>query len=152
MPTITDLNATNSSFILQYGSYTDFNIWVLVIIIGVSLILISRYLSSKDDVGRFLISILAFIFGIASVWGSLGVAHFDYAHAATLVSNESSINQSITYDYVYPVQQVVASPWLTAITIILTIFAFLNALDIFMVMMQRADIDEKKRGGRGVRI
>jgi len=152
MPTIQDLNATNSSFILQYGKYTDFNIWVMIIVVSVGLVLISRYLPTKDDVGRFLISVLAFIFGFAAIWGSLGVAHFDYAHAATLISNESTINQSITYDYVYPVQQVVASPWLTAICVILTIFTFLNALDIFMIMMQRPEVDERKKGGRGIKI
>jgi hypothetical protein len=152
MPTIQDLNATNSSFVLQYGKYIDFNTWIAILGTAVILILVSRYLPGKDDVGRFLIATLAFIFAVAAIWGSLGVAHLDYTHGATVIANNSDINQSITYDYVYPVQQVVSSTWLTVVCILIAIFSFLNALDIFMVMMQRPEVDEKKKGGRGMRI
>ena len=153
MPTIQSLsNASNNSFILQYGSYTDFNVWILILAVIIILIIASRYISQRDDVGRLLIATLAVIFSVAAVWGSLGVAHFGYTQGATLMDNESTINQTITYNYVYPVQQVIAAPWLTGVSIAILVFSFLNALDIFLVMMQTPSIDDaKKKSGRGVR-
>lgn len=154
MPVIQTLNATNASFTLQYGKYTDFNLWVIVIVISLALMILSRYMSQKDDVGKFLISVLSIIFALAAVWGSLGVAHFDYTQSNMVTVNSTGVdNQSITYTYIYPVQQVVSSPWLTGLCIVLLIFTFLNALDILIVIMQKPSIDDmKKRGGRGIRI
>jgi hypothetical protein len=154
MPMISTLNnATNASFVLKYGNYTDFNIWVMVFAIMIILVIASRYINSRDDVGRLLIATLAVIFGLAAVYGSLGVAHFDYAQGATLISNNSTVNESITYNYVYPVQQVIANQWITAISIVMMIFAILNAIDIFIVMLERPNVDDmKKKGGRGIRI
>jgi hypothetical protein len=153
MPTIQSLsNASNNSFILQYGNYTDFNIWILILAVIIILIIASRYISQRDDVGRLLIATLAVIFSVAAVWGSLGVAHFSYTSGATLIDNESTINQSISYNYIYPVQQVIAAGWLTGVTIAILVFTFLNALDIFLIMMQTPSVDNmKKKNGRGVR-
>lgn len=154
MPMISTLNnATNASFILRYGNYTDFNLWIFVFIIMIGLIIASRYINSRDDIGRLLIATLAVIFAVAAVFGSLGVARFDYTQGATLVSNNSTINETISYSYIYPIQQIIASPWITGIAIVLLIFAFLNALDIFIVMLERPNVDDvKKKGGRGIRI
>jgi hypothetical protein len=152
MPYIQTLNATNASFVLQYGKYTDFNLWAMVFGIIIILMIASRYLPSKDDVGKFLIATLAVIFALAATYGSLGVSHFSYTEGATLL-NDSIVNQTITYNYIYPVQQVVSTPWLTVICIIMVIFSFLNALDILIVMMERPNVDNmKKKGGRGLRI
>jgi phosphoglycerol transferase MdoB-like AlkP superfamily enzyme len=152
MPMIQTLNATNSSFILEYGRYTDFNVWVLLLILVIGLIITSRYLARKDDVGRLLLSVLSIVFSVAVVWGSLSLAYFDYAQGASLIDNQSTINQSITYTYIYPVQQILSSPALTGVAIAILIFSFLNALDIFLVMMQTPSVDDmKKKGGRGVR-
>ena len=153
MPTIQTLNATNASFTLQYGKYTDFNLWIVIFAIIIILILASRYLNAKDDVGRLLIATLSVIFALAAVYGSLGVAHFDYTQGATIIDNASTVNESITYNYIFPVQQVIASPWLTAVCIVMLILSFLNAVDIFLVMMQRPNVDDtKKKGGRGIRL
>jgi len=154
MPMISTLNnATNASFILRYGNYTDFNLWIFVFVIMIGLIIASRYINSRDDIGRLLIATLAVIFAVAAVFGSLGVARFDYTQGATLVSNNSTINETISYSYIYPIQQIIASPWITGIAIVLLIFAFLNALDIFIVMLERPNVDDvKKKGGRGIRI
>ena len=147
MPVISNLSAANSSFIIQYGNYTDFNIWILVMAISLGLMLASRYISLRDEGGRFLISVLAVLLAGSSIWMSLGIAHFEYTSGASLVANNSSINQSITYNYIYPVQQVVASPTLTIICIVLTIITFLNALDIFLNIIQKAPESEIKKGG-----
>ena len=154
MPVISSLNnATNASFVLRYGNYTDFNLWIFIFIIMIGLIIARRYINSRDDVGRLLVATLAVIFAAAAVFGSLGVAHFDYTQGATLVSNNSSINETISYSYIYPIQQVIASPWITGIAIVMLIFSFLNALDIFIVMLERPNTDGmKKKGGRGIKI
>jgi hypothetical protein len=153
MPSIQTLNATNASFILKYGNYTDFNLWVVLLVFIIILIIASRYLNQRDDIGRLLISVLAVIFSLSALYGSLGLAHFDYTQGASLIDNQSTINQSITYSYIYPVQQVISSPWLTGVCIVLLVLSFLNALDIFLVMMQRPSVDDmKKKGGRGVRL
>jgi phosphoglycerol transferase MdoB-like AlkP superfamily enzyme len=153
MPVIQSLNnASNASFVMQYGAYTDFNLWVLLLAIALILMLASRYLPPKDDTGRFITAVLAVIFGVAVVWGSLGVAHFDYMQGATY-TNTTDVNESIVYNYIYPVQQVIATPWLTGVCVVILIFAVLNAIDIFLIMMQRPNVDDmKKRGGRGLRI
>lgn len=153
MPVIQSLNATNASFILQYGRYTDFNIWIVLLVFIILLLIASRYINPRDDIGRLLVSVLAVIFSVAALYGSLGLAHFDYTTGAALIDNQSTINQTISYNFVYPVQQVIASPWLTAVCVVLLILSFLNALDIFLIMMQRPSSDDlKKKGGRGVRL
>lgn len=154
MPVIQTLNnATNASFVLKYGNYTDFNLWIFIFIIMILLVIASRYINQRDDVGRLLVATLAVIFGLAAVFGSLGVAHFDYTQGATLVSNNSTINETISYSYIYPVMQSINSPWLTGISIVMLIFSFLNALDIFIIMIERPNVDDmKKKGGRGIRI
>jgi hypothetical protein len=144
MPVISNLTASNSSFVIQYGNYMDFNVWVLIIVASVILMLASRYISNRDEAGRFLISVLSVLLAIAAIWGSLGLAHLEYTQGASLVSDDGSI--ITTTNYVYGVQQVVASPALTIICIVLTIFAFLNALDIFITIMQKAP-EETKKGG-----
>jgi hypothetical protein len=112
----------------------------------------SRLLPAKDDVGRVLVSVMAIIFAIAAVYGSLGVANLDYTQGASLI-NSSAVNESITYNYVYPVQQVVSTPWLTGVCIVLLIFAILNAVDMFLIMLERPNVDDmKKKGGRGIKI
>lgn len=153
MPFIQTLNATNNSFVLQYKGYTDFNIWVMMFVAIIILLIASRYLSQRDDIGKLIVATLAVIFCLAATWGSLGIAHFDYANGATLIDNASTINQSITYNYIYPTMQVVSSPAITAVCVILLIISILNVIDIFLVMMQRPNNDDiKKKGGRGVRI
>lgn len=147
MPVINNLTASNSSFVIQYGNYTDFNIWILIIGISIILMIVSRYISNRDESGRFLISVLAVLLAVAAVWMSLGIAHLDYTSGASLVSNNSSLNETITYNYVYPVQQVVASAASTIICILITIFAFLNALDIFITIVQKAPEEEHNKGG-----
>jgi hypothetical protein len=150
MPVIDNLSAANSSFVIQYGNYTDFNIWILLIGASILLMLASRFISNRDEAGRFILSVLSVLLAIAAIWGSLGIAHFNYTSGATMVSNNSSPNQSITYNYIYPVQQVVASPASTIVCIILTIFVFLNALDIFITILQKAPEAEAARPKRGV--
>jgi|WetSurMetagenome_2_1015567.scaffolds.fasta_scaffold66737_3 hypothetical protein len=150
MPVINNLTASNSSFVIQYGNYMDFNIWLLIVAISIGLMLFSRYISNKDEAGRFLLSVLAVLLAIAAIWGSLSLAHLDYTSGASIISNDSTINESITYNYVYPVQQVVASQGLTIICIILTIFVFLNALDIFITILQKPqEQDMKTKRGVG---
>lgn len=151
MPVISNLTASNSSFIIQYGNYMDFNIWVLIIAVSVILMLVSRYISAKDEAGRFLLSVLSVILAISAIWGSLGLAHLEYTQGASLTNvTNTTLNESITYNYVYPVQQVVASPALTIICIVLTIFTFLNALDIFITILQKPpEQDMKMKRGVG---
>jgi hypothetical protein len=152
MPIIQTLNATNASFVMQYGKYTDFNLWLIIVVLSILLILASRVLSQRDDVGRLLVATLAVIFALVTVWGSLSVSYLNYTAGATITGNDTT-NHSIIYNYVYPTQQVIASPWLTGVCIVLLIFSFLNAVDIFLVMMQRPSADDtKKKGGRGIRI
>lgn len=151
MPVISNLTASNSSFIIKYGNYMDFNIWVLIIAVSVILMLVSRYISAKDEAGRFLLSVLSVILAISAIWGSLGLAHLEYTQGASLTNvTNTTLNESITYNYVYPVQQVVASPALTIICIVLTIFTFLNALDIFITILQKPpEQDMKMKRGVG---
>jgi hypothetical protein len=152
MPIVQSVNATNASYAIQYGQYTDFNIWVLILTIAIILMIASRCLNQRDDVGRLIIATLSVIFSLVAVLSSLSVAHIGYTNGATSIINGST-NSSMTYNYIYPVQQVVTSPWLTGICIVLLIFTFLNAVDIFLVMMQRPTVDDtKKKGGRGIRI
>jgi hypothetical protein len=153
MPVIQSLNATNASFVLKYGSATDFSLWIMILAIIIILILASRFLPSKDDVGRFLIAVLSVIFAVAAVWGSLGLAHFDYTQGASTVDNSSDLNQTVTYNYIYPVQQSISSPWLTGICIVVLVFTFLNALDILLIMLQRPDANDlQRKKGRGLKI
>lgn len=152
MPYIPVLNASNASFILRYGNYTDFNLWLLCFAAMIILMIASRLLPTKDDVGRVLVSVLAIIFALAAVYGSLGVANLDYTQGATL-SNETVDNITTTYNYVYPVQGVISSPWLTSVCVVLLIFSILNAIDHFLIMLERPNVDNmKKKGGRGIRI
>lgn len=153
MPIINDLNATNASFVLQYGKYTDFNLWITMFFVTLGLMIASRCFPSKDDVGRFLIAALAFVFSIAAIWGSLGIAYIGHAPGATSVITNfnNDPNQTVTYTYEYPTQEVVANSWVTFVCIIVTIFSFINALDIYIVMMQRPDVDENRKTGRGVK-
>ena len=152
MPYIPVLNATNASFVLKYGNYTDFNLWVICFAIIIILMVASRLLPSRDDVGKLLVAVLSVIFALAAVYGSLSIAHLDYTQGASII-NESVMNESVTYNYIYPVQQAVSTGWLTGICIVLLIFSILNAVDIFIVMMERPNVDNmKKKGGRGIRI
>lgn len=152
MPYIPVLNATNASFILKYGNFTDFNLWVMCFAIIIILMIASRLLPQRDDVGKLLVAVLSVIFAVAAVYGSLSIAHLDYTQGATIV-NESVMNESVTYNYIYPVQQAISTAWLTGICIVLLIFSILNAIDIFIVMMERPNVDNmKKKGGRGIRI
>jgi hypothetical protein len=84
MPVIDNLSAANSSFIIQYGNYTDFNIWILLIGASILLMLASRFISNRDEAGRFILSVLSVLLAIAAIWGSLGIAHFDYTSGATM--------------------------------------------------------------------
>ena len=153
MSYISTLNATNASFVFRYGNYTDFNLWVLIFAIIIILMVASRYMPPKDDIGKLLVSVLAVIFALAAVWGSLGVAHLNFTNGATLIDNESTVDQTITYNYMFPTQQVISSAWLTGVCIVMLIFSFLNALDFFILMLERPNVDNmKKKGGRGLKI
>jgi hypothetical protein len=153
MPVVTSLNATNASFTLTYGNYIDFNTWFIIFLLCLAFILMSRFLNPRDDVGRFIVAGLAFVFGIASIWGSLGLARFDFGQGASMVLTNTSSNQTISYNYIYPVEQVIASNWITILCVVLTIIAFVNGLDIIIRMLERSDEEEeRKRRGRGIRI
>jgi len=152
MPYIPVLNASNASFVLKYGNFVDFNLWLLCFAVMIILIIASRLLSPKDDVGKVLISILAIIFALAAVYGSLGVANLGYTQGASL-ENQSELNITTTYNYIYPVQQSINSVWLTSLCIIMLIFSILNAVDHVLIMFERPNVDNmKKKGGRGIRI
>ena len=151
MPVIQAINASNASFIFQYGKYTDFNLWIIIVLLSIILLIVSRYLPAKDDVGKFLISVLSIVFAFAAIWGSLGIAYFDYTPGVTVVDNQS-INESINYHYVYPVEKVVTSPWITGLCIVLFVLSILNAADIILTMLQRPSEEELRKRGRGLRI
>jgi hypothetical protein len=151
MPYIPVLNASNASFVLKYGNYTDFNLWLLCFAAMIILMVASRLLPPKDDVGKVLVSVLAIIFALAAVYGSLGVANLDYTQGASQV-NETELNITTTYNYIYPVQQSINSTWLTALCIVMLIFSILNAIDHFLIMLERPTGDNIKKKGGGFRI
>ena len=136
MPTISNLTASNSSFIVQHGNYFDFNIFVLFLICTLGLLAYSAYIYKSNQSSGFIFSAIAILLAITATFGSLSVAHFSTVEGAVLAGNNTSVNQTITYSYIYPTQQVVASPILTVFCIILTIFAVLNCLFIFARILQ----------------
>lgn len=155
MSSITCLNCTNSSYTLTYGKYLDFNIWVMIFVAILALIIISRYFIGKnDDVGSFLTSAMSIVFALALVYGSLSVAYFDYTTGAinTVSVLENNTTTNYTYTHVFPVQKVIASNYLTIISIVVVIITILNGVDIIIRMLERPDETQVKQRGRGLRL
>jgi hypothetical protein len=144
MPIIADLNATNSSLLISSGNYVDFNMWLLIFGVGLAMIIVSR-IFAKDQTGGLLIGIMGFIFSVGATWTSLSVARIDNAVGAFVV------NENITTQYVYPTIQPMNSTALTMLCIIVTVFAALNVIDLFLSILQRPP-QEPKKPGRGVKI
>lgn len=145
---LTLINSSNSSFILPIGKYTDFNIWIIIFIFAMIFIIGSRFLSSREESGRLIIAVIGLVLMIVTLYGSLGLAHVSYATGATI-----AVTNTTDQVYVYPVITPLAAPWLTAVCVVLLILAFLNALDIFLALMQKPEVtDMKKKEGRGVRL
>ena len=150
MPIINNISSQNSSFVLQYGAYSDFNLFLLMVSIAIVLTIVSRFLSTRDETGRLLVAVLAVLIGVAGLWMSLGVAVLGFASGATLSNNTSG--SQIVYNAIFPTQQVIASPILTIICLVILIFSVLNALDIFISIIQRAPEVSKQQGGSGFSI
>lgn len=150
MPLITDLNATNASYVLQYTPYTDFNLWIIILISSILFLVFSRYISYRDDVGKIICAIIAMILSFAASYGSLSVAHLSFATTAvSKIENSSLINSStiIEYNYVYPVKEVITANWLTIACIIFSIIAIINLIDMIVTTIQnirRDKVDENK--------
>lgn len=145
MPLITDLNATNGSYVLQYVPYTDFNLWIVILISSILFLVFSRYINYHDDVGKIICAVIAMILSFAASFGSLSVAHLSFATSAiSKIENSSLINSTtiIEYNYVYPVKEVITANWLTIACVIFSIIAVINMADMVITTIQNIRRDK----------
>jgi membrane-anchored glycerophosphoryl diester phosphodiesterase (GDPDase) len=153
MSSISNLTSTNASFAFSSTNYTDFNIWIALIVIALAGFAISRILSQQDHVGRVITSVISFISAFAATWGSLSLAHISSSVGAVQTINQS-VNTTVQTQYVYPLIQNVSSPWITGFCIVILILTFLNGVDVLFTLLnfgapepkRETEIDRWKMG------
>jgi len=131
-----------NSVVLQQGAFIDFNLWLVIFATGIVLLFVSRILA-KDSSGSLLTAMMSFLLLIAATWMSLSIAVITHSVGQTVVINGTTMN------YAFPIYQSMASRGLTAICIVVTILAFLNLVDLFLLMLQSPPKEDQKKG-RGV--
>lgn len=143
------LNASNSSMVFTYGSYTDFNIWVLLFICGILFMIFSRVVS-KDVFGRIICGVVSIIFLLTAMWSSLSLAHLGYAVGATSeMINQTNgttylLTETTKYNYIYPSQQVIGAGWITIICAIFLIISIINLVDIILLIIDNIKSEERR--------
>jgi hypothetical protein len=129
MPVITNLNATNSSFLVSAGNYVDFNIWLLLFGTAIALLVVSRFFK-KDYTSSLMVGILSFLLSVAALWSSLSVARIDSAASASVVVGNT------TQQYLFPAITPLNSLPLTIVCVIVTVLCALSLIDTFLVLVQ----------------
>jgi len=121
---------------ITYTGYTDLYIWLFFFAIAAVFFILSQ---TKLKAAKFN-SILAFLISPALIWGSLGIAKLGYDKYASnltsvLITNQTTINTTtitntttIGYEiFTYsPTYEVMASTWITVISVAFAIVALLN--------------------------
>lgn len=114
-------------------NYTDITIWASMLIVSLICLIITR--NTKFNTLRpALFGGISVLLALASAWASLSIAYMGNYDVGAIVTLS---NQSTT-TYYYQVIQVVASPSITIICIIILIFTILNIIDIGSNYIQKA--------------
>jgi len=135
------------------GNYTDIRIW-LVMFIGSMVAMILARDTTFRTLRPAIFGLMSFILATASLWFSLSIAYVGNFALGAVVRYS---NQSSDQTYYFQVIQVVASPVITIICLIVFIFVILNIIDIGTNYMQRGNVfeleeDERRREKFGDKI
>jgi hypothetical protein len=151
MPYITNLTLSNQSLQFSYGAYTDINIFLLFLVGGIILLILSQILK-KDIVSGVIPGLIAILALLASTWMSLSVARIEMISAASSTVTNLYENNTEMINYVYPIVQSMYNPALTIFCVLMLIISILSLLDIVFTHLQNLDRVElnkkwdKKRG------
>lgn len=116
MEYIEALNTTASPFLHSVSSFTDLRIWIVVVVISIVFFGMSHAMPR----GTIVHAILAALFGICALWGSLSLAETDVVEAAVTTVNETTIV------YYMPEVTLLNSVWITVLMIVYFIILVLN--------------------------
>jgi hypothetical protein len=112
-------------YVFTYIPYVDINIWVMILLISLAFLVIS-YVSPR---ARLMFAGLSLLFGVAVMWGSMGLARLGNAMYETVstcnatVANLSTTEQTITY---IPTVEILANEWLTTLCRAYVIVLFIS--------------------------
>jgi hypothetical protein len=137
------LTYANTSFVFQNQPYIDFNLWLIIFLLGIGTLIASRCISKNEEVGRFMIGGLGILFGIAASWASLSVANLSYVVGATSVRFINTTNETATYYFMVPVREIVATNGLTILCIIFTVIAVINVVDILLTIIDNMRVAKR---------
>ncbi len=118
-------------YVFTYVPYVDVNIWILLL--GISLLFfILSYVSPR---ARMMFSGLSVLFGVAVMWGSLGLARIGYAVQETVITHNQTIANLTTSVETTSYIQVVESltgEWLTTLCRVYVIIILLSFIWIII--------------------
>lgn len=137
----------NNNYVFTYIPYVDFNIWLVLLLLSI-IFFIASYASPR---ARLLFSGLSLLFGVAVMWGSMGLAKLSYAARETvIVCNQTIENLTTTTEVVsyIPTVESLASEWLTTICRVYAVILFLSLLWIVIESyLPKEKISELNEGG-----
>ena len=126
------------------GNYTDIRIWAIMLIGCLATMVLSRDTTFRT-IRPAIFGMISFILGISTLWFSLSIAYMGDFGVGAIVEYTNQTSQQIYY---YQVIQVVASPVISMICLVILIFVILNMIDIGMNYIQRGDILEAETRDR----
>lgn len=115
----------NNNYIFTYVPYVDFDIWLVLLLLSI-VFFIASYASPR---ARLMFSGLGLLFGVAVMWGSMGLARLSYAaHETIITCNQTVENLTTTTEVVsyIPTVESLTSEWLTTICRVYVIILFLS--------------------------
>jgi PKD repeat protein len=126
------------------GNYTDIRIWAIMFIGCLTTMILSRDTAFRT-IRPAIFGMISFILGISTLWFSLSIAYMGDFGVGAIVEYTNQTSQQVYY---YQVIQVVASPVISMICLVILIFVVLNMIDIGMNYIQRGDILEAETRDR----
>ncbi|MDD4051132.1 MAG: hypothetical protein PHR28_04425 [candidate division Zixibacteria bacterium] len=118
MESIEALNTTTTMFLHSVSSVTDLRIWIFVVAISIGFLALSHTLTR----GTLVHAILAAVFGLCALWGSLSLATTQVVEAAVVTVNETA------FVYYLPEVTLLNSAWITIAMIIYFVILVLNVI------------------------
>lgn len=109
-----------SPIVASYVGYTDFNIWLVMLLATLALLVVSHAVPRAGIV----YALLSNVFAVAALWGSLGLVSFEMIMAPQVVENTMWV-------YAAPLVKQIAAPWVTGVMVALLGICILNTLYVY---------------------
>jgi hypothetical protein len=131
------------------NQYTDVIIFYILMIATLLFLLLSRNIDVKT-IRPMMFAVISFLTSITMTWASLSIAYLGNFVPGAILEYTNQTNVQI---YQYQLIQVVATPWITALCIAITILVIVNAVDVGLRYLQRYDeLDRYDKEGKREKI